>query len=91
MQNGCIPPQKYEYLKRAEGEGWNLLRNTEDYCEYMSNYTTTNDLMHNWEVKRANCKYKPKRKWKPIRDNLWLPERDNALPYVSKYSRLSAL
>jgi len=78
----CMPPKKYENLRRSEGEGASFLRNTEDYCDYMKNYTTTYDLMHNWEVRRAGCKQKPTRKWLLGQDALWFPQPDNALSFV---------
>jgi hypothetical protein len=80
-QDTCIPPKKYQSLAAADGEGWKLLRNTEDYCDYLSNYTTTYDLVHNWDIRRAGCKPKPKRRWKPVMDSLWVPEQDFAVSF----------
>lgn len=79
-----MPPKIYEIESKAYGAGSRLLRNDYDYCDYMQNYMTTYDLMHNWEVRRAGCKPKPNRKWKMIFDSVWQPQPDNALPFVKK-------
>ena len=78
-----MPPGEYEYRKKGEGIGWNLVRDPDNYCDYMRNYTTTYDLMHNLEVRRAGCKPKPWRKWRLIQDALWYPQPDNAVSFVS--------
>lgn len=71
-----FPPRIYQYRLDQEGEGWNLLRNTEDYCPYLQNYTTTYDLMYNWEVRRAGVKPRPWRVWKLVADSVWVPQND---------------
>jgi hypothetical protein len=75
-------PSKTFGEKFRQGVGHNFLWNTEDYCDYLQNYTTTYDLMHNWEVRRAGCKPKAPRRWKMIRDASWVPENDNAVSFV---------
>jgi len=64
------------------GSGPNFLYNTEDYCDYLSNYTTTYDLVHNWEIRRAGVKPKGPRRWKLIMNAIWTPENDNAVSFV---------
>jgi len=77
----CIPPPVYDVRAKDEGEGWMLLRNSEDFCSYLQNYTTTYDLMHNWEVRRAGVKPKPWRDWKLIYDARWVPDVENAVSF----------
>lgn len=77
-----VPPRVYAQKMRDKGPtDPDILKNTEDYCDYLRNYTTTSDLMHNWEVRRAGCKAKPWRKWKLVMDATWFPERDNAVSF----------
>lgn len=76
-----IPPPIYQYMLDKDGEGWSLIRNSEDYCPYLQNYTTTYDLMHNWEVRRAGLKPRPFRIWKMSADAVWYPQNDNTLPF----------
>ncbi|ODM97550.1 hypothetical protein Ocin01_09122 [Orchesella cincta] len=78
---GVFPPSIYQRRLEQDGEGWNLLRNTEDYCQYLQNYTTTYDLMHNWEVRRAGVKPKPWRTWKLVHGSLWAPQNDNTVSF----------
>ncbi len=47
-RNTEVPPANYAQRLRDRGGDPKLLMNTEDYCDYLSNYTTTYDLMHNW-------------------------------------------
>jgi len=81
QESGVFPPSLYQRRLEADGEGWNLLRN-EDYCQYLQNYTTTYDLMHNWEVRRAGVKPKPWRTWKLVHGSVWAPQNDNTVSFV---------
>lgn len=76
VDTSSFPPTIYKKRLNQDGEGWSLIRNSEDYCDYLQNYTTTYDLTYNWEVRRAGLKPKPKRTWKLIMDALWVPEND---------------